>query len=151
MCCQMGWIGCAILQVTQKAIVRSQFLSYFFKTLLICMTEKEILEEEKMKNTLAEKRCLVCTNKIYPEGAIVISKWRFWCGIPPNLCQMCWVPACFWWIEQKQKEWFLSRLDVSFFFCLLHRSFHNQCVALNFEIVYLLFCFLRCQRRNTSW
>ena len=30
MCCQKGWIGCAILQVTQKAIVRIQFLSYFW-------------------------------------------------------------------------------------------------------------------------
>ena len=28
-CCQMGWIGCAILQVTQKAIMRIKFLSYF--------------------------------------------------------------------------------------------------------------------------
>jgi len=35
--------------------------------------EKERLEEEKMKNALAEKRCPVCLNKIYPEGAIVIS------------------------------------------------------------------------------
>ena len=26
-----------------------------------------------MKNALAEKRCPVCANKIYPEGAIVIS------------------------------------------------------------------------------
>ena len=37
------------------------------------MTEKERLAEEEMKNALAEKRCLVCANKIYPEGAIVIS------------------------------------------------------------------------------
>ena len=29
MCCQMGWIGCAIFQVAQKAILRIQFLSYF--------------------------------------------------------------------------------------------------------------------------
>ena len=30
MCCQMGRIGCAILQVAQKAIVRIQFISYFW-------------------------------------------------------------------------------------------------------------------------
>ena len=30
MCCQIGWIGCATLQVTQKDIVRIQFLSYFW-------------------------------------------------------------------------------------------------------------------------
>ena len=30
MCCQMGWIGCAILQVTQKAMVKIQYLSYFW-------------------------------------------------------------------------------------------------------------------------
>jgi len=34
--------------------------------------EKERLEEEKMKRALAEKRCPVCSMKIYPEGAIVI-------------------------------------------------------------------------------
>ena len=34
MCCQMGWIGCAILQVAQKAIVRIQFLSYFWNPLI---------------------------------------------------------------------------------------------------------------------
>ena len=26
-CCQMGWIGCSILQVAQKAIVRFQILA----------------------------------------------------------------------------------------------------------------------------
>ena len=30
MCCQMGWIGCAVLQVAQKAIMRIKFLSYFW-------------------------------------------------------------------------------------------------------------------------
>ena len=34
MCCQMGWIGCAILQVAQKAIVRIQFLAYFWNPLI---------------------------------------------------------------------------------------------------------------------
>ena len=29
MCCQMGWIGCAILQLAQKAIVRIQFFKIF--------------------------------------------------------------------------------------------------------------------------
>ena len=33
-CCQMGWMGCATLQVTQKAIVRIQFLSYFWNPLI---------------------------------------------------------------------------------------------------------------------
>ena len=33
-CCQMGWIGCAILKVAQKAIVRIQFLSYFWNPLI---------------------------------------------------------------------------------------------------------------------
>ena len=33
MCCQMGSIGCAILQVAQRAIVRIQFLSYVWNTL----------------------------------------------------------------------------------------------------------------------
>ena len=37
------------------------------------MTEKERLEEDEMKNALAEERCPVCAKKIYPEGAIVIS------------------------------------------------------------------------------
>ena len=30
MCYQMGWIGCAILQVAKKAIMRIPFLSYFW-------------------------------------------------------------------------------------------------------------------------
>ena len=34
MCCQMGWIGSAILQVAQKAIARIQFLSYFWNPLI---------------------------------------------------------------------------------------------------------------------
>ena len=34
MCCQMGWIGCAILQVAQKAIVIIQFLLYFWNPLI---------------------------------------------------------------------------------------------------------------------
>ena len=33
-CCPMGWIGSAILQVAQKAIVRIQFLSYFWNPLI---------------------------------------------------------------------------------------------------------------------
>ena len=32
--CQMGWIGCAIFQATQKAIMRIQFLSYFWNPLI---------------------------------------------------------------------------------------------------------------------
>ena len=43
-CCQMGWIGCALLQVAQKAILRIQFLAYFWnlnlnlKSLCSCWT-----------------------------------------------------------------------------------------------------------------
>jgi hypothetical protein len=39
--------------------------------------EKERLEKEKMERALQEKRCPVCTNKIYPEGSIVISEVPF--------------------------------------------------------------------------
>ena len=28
-CCQMGWIGYAILQIAKKAVVETQFLAYF--------------------------------------------------------------------------------------------------------------------------
>ena len=28
-CCQIGWIGCPIFQVVQKATVKFQFLAYF--------------------------------------------------------------------------------------------------------------------------
>ena len=34
MCCQMGWIGCSRLQVAKKAIVRIQFLAYFWNLLI---------------------------------------------------------------------------------------------------------------------
>ena len=34
MCGQMGWIGSAILQVAQKAIMRIQFLPYFWNALM---------------------------------------------------------------------------------------------------------------------
>lgn len=35
------------------------------------------MEEERKKRALDEKRCPVCENKIYPEGAIVISEVAF--------------------------------------------------------------------------
>lgn len=39
--------------------------------------ERERLEKEKMERALNEKRCPVCSNKIYPEGAIIISDVAF--------------------------------------------------------------------------
>ena len=41
MCCQMGWIGCAIMQVTQKGIVRIQIL-LFFRHIWISFTKTEV-------------------------------------------------------------------------------------------------------------
>jgi hypothetical protein len=31
-CCQIGWIGCPILQVAKKVTVRCQFLAYFLQS-----------------------------------------------------------------------------------------------------------------------
>ena len=42
MCCPMSWIGCAILQVAQKAIVGIQFLSYFWNPLIKYKTWKTL-------------------------------------------------------------------------------------------------------------
>ena len=49
------------------------FVETFLKVENLFMTEKVRLEEDEMKNALAEERCPVCAKKIYPEGAIVIS------------------------------------------------------------------------------
>ena len=50
---------------------------YALQKSLFRQKEKERLEKEKMERALAEKRCPVCANKIYPEGAIVISEVAF--------------------------------------------------------------------------
>ena len=53
------------------------------------------------------------------------------------------------WAET-QKNWFLSWLDFSFFFCLMRRPCHNRKVEICIEPWNCLFtsCFLQCQKKK---
>ena len=67
MCCQMGWIGCAILQVTQKAIVRIQFLSYFWDFSIKYWREKRCQILRTLFWVLQYSQCLnleICRSEI---------------------------------------------------------------------------------------
>ena len=47
MCCRMGWIGCAILQLAQNSIARIWFLSYFWNPLIKYIDMKNIVKSPK--------------------------------------------------------------------------------------------------------
>ena len=83
-----------------------------------------------MKNTLAEKRCPVCTNKIYPEGAIVISNGDSDVAFHRTCVKCVECQRAFDGLSRNTKKWFLCWLDFSFFFCLMHRSCHNRKVEI---------------------
>ena len=55
MCCQMGWIGCAILQVAQKAIVRIQFLAHFWNPLINTVSDRALIFPTPLLSQLQHK------------------------------------------------------------------------------------------------
>ena len=68
-CCQIGWIGCRILQVARETILRFQFLAYF------CNTLSNQVDMKNIVNCLKDFMLYFTTLETYRDQNL--SKYRF--------------------------------------------------------------------------